>query len=413
MRDSKISAQRLGRVYLPKIKIIGVGGGGSSIVGEIAKIFSKRKLKNLNKIDFLVANVDWQALKLAPRQVRKFYFGEEVTHGLGCGMNPEIGEKAARLVQEKFKKELIKTDLCIFISCLGGGTGSGAMPVFAQIASSLNLLSLGIFTLPFKFEGKKRQEIAKEAVEKIKPNLNSIIIIPNQKIFKLVQEKTSLRKALSSMNKILVQTLEGLIETIYQPGTINTDFADLKTIFNPKGRLAFLGCGIASGRNRASLALKRLLENPLTDFDFKNTSALLCNIAGSKNLKMKEIEKICRDIFQLNPKAKIIFGINPFPKLKDQIKITLLAVSSPQVPKKKKEEKQIKKKRGEIKEKKTQKKKKIRPEKPKIEKKARVRRNALDLHKIAQESEKELLEEEKKWDIPTFLRQKPSSSKNK
>jgi cell division protein FtsZ len=414
MSKTKTKAAHLGRSKLPKIKIIGIGGGGSSIVGEIAKIFSREKFSFGNRLEFIVVNVDTQALKAAPKQTKKFYFGEEVTYGLGCGMNPELGEKAAVLAKEKIKKELSQADLCIFISSLGGGTGSGATPVFTQIADSLKVLSLGIFTLPFKFEGIRKQEIAKEAIKKIKPNLNAITVISNQKIFQIIDQKTSLRKAFSSMNKILIQALEGLIDSIYSPGTINIDFADLRTILKTKGEAAFLGCGTASGQNRAEKALEKLIKNPLFDYKFENAQNFLFNIAGSKNIKMKEVEEVSRTIFKFNPKAKIIFGISQEPKLKNQLKITLLAIGCQKETKvkkakeKKEEEKKEKKTKGKPKKVKTTKLKKPRKT-VKISQKTRIRRNALDLHKMAKESEKELLEEEKKWDIPAFLRKKASN----
>ncbi|MCD5396403.1 MAG: cell division FtsZ family protein [Candidatus Pacebacteria bacterium] len=410
MPKQKQGLNKLRKLSLPRIKVIGVGGGGSSIVAEIAKIFSKKKVKNAKKIDFVAANVDWQALKVLPKRVKKFYFGEEITCGLGCGMNPELGEKAARADKAKIQKELKKADFCIFVSCLGGGTGSGAMPVFAQIASSLNLLTLGVFTLPFKFEGQKRMEIARASVAKIRPNLNSTVIISNQKIFQLVKEQTPLCRSFLLMNKILAQTFEGLIEALYQPGMINTDFADLKSILKQRGGLAFLGSFSASGKNRVSIALKKLFQNPLTNFDLKEAQAFLCDIAGSKNLSMQEIEKVASTIYQFSPKAKIILGINSPRILKDKVRITLLAICYPQEKKQKKAEK----KKEVLKEEKKKKikkmaKKKKRP--PSFKIKRRVRRDALDLHKIAKKAEEDLFSEEKKWDIPTFLRRKLSSSK--
>ncbi|MCD6271198.1 cell division FtsZ family protein [bacterium] len=404
------SSQNLGRLILPKIKIVGVGGGGCSIVSEIAKIFARKKIKHGGRIEFIAANVDWQALKNVPKKVKKFYFGEETTHGLGCGMNPELGEKAAKAAQGRIKKELQKADFCIFVSCLGGGTGSGAMPIFSQVANSLNLLTLGVFTLPFKFEGQKRTEIAKSALKKIKPNLNSTVVMSNQKIFQLIKEQTSLHRAFLLMNKILAQTFEGLIEALYQPGMINTDFADLRSILKQKGAGAYLNCAKAGGKNRITIALKRLFENPLSNFELKESQAFLCDIAGPRNLSMQEIEKVAKTIFQFNPRAKIIFGINSL-HLKDQIRITLLAVKPPEKAKSKKvkskKEKQAEKRPKKEVAKKLKKKSKKKTSSLKIKK--RIRRNALDIHKIAKETEKELLGEEKKWDIPTFLRQKFSS----
>jgi len=386
----------------PKIKVIGIGGGGGSIVGEIAKIFSSKKLPSHGAPEFIVANVDYKALRVAPHQTKKFYFGQDITYGLGCGMNPDLGEQAAMQIKEKIKKELSKADLCIFISSLGGGTGSGATPVFVNIAQDLNLINIGILTLPFKFEGGRRMGIARDAVEKIRPGLNAVSIIPNQKIFEIIDAKTSLKDALSSMNKILAQNLEGLIDLVYSTGTINLDFADLRSILKEKNRSAFLGSAVAGGQNRAVKAVGELIKNPLINYKFEEAGRFMFNIAGSKDMKMKEVEEVCKTIYQFNPKAQIIFGITQRPEMKSKIRITLLAVEGEGMrPAIKKSINVPKKKRG----KKTKKQGVLRAVTQTTEK-ARVRRNAVDLHQIAKESEEELLEEEKKWDIPAFLRKK-------
>jgi cell division protein FtsZ len=389
----------------PKVKVIGIGGGGCSIVGEIAKIFATKRLPSHGAPEFIVANVDYKALRVAPRQTKKFYFGQDITYGLGCGMNPELGAAAANQVKEKIKKELSKADLCIFISSLGGGTGSGATPIFVEMAESLNLINIGILTLPFKFEGGRRMGIAKDAIKKIKSGLNAVSIIPNQKIFEIIDTKTSLKDALSSMNKILAQNLEGLIDLVYSTGTINLDFADLRSILKDKDRSAFLGSATSSGANRAKRVVQQLTKNPLLDYNFENAQKFLFNIAGSKNMKMKEVEEICKTIFQFNPKAQIIFGITQKPEMKNKIRITLLAVEG-ETPR---EERVIEIKPAAKSKTKKTKKAKVKKEEPKkatsqTTAKIRVRRNALDLHQMVKESEDELLEEEKKWDIPAFLR---------
>ncbi len=383
----------------PKVKVIGIGGGGCSIVSEIARIFSTKRLPSHGAPEFIVANVDYKSLRVAPHQTKKFYFGQDITYGLGCGMNPELGEQAANQVKEKIKKELSKADLCIFIASLGGGTGSGATPVFVEAAESLKLINIGILTLPFKFEGGRRMAIARESIKKIKSGLNAVSVIPNQKIFEIIDAKTSLKDALSSMNRILAQNLEGLIDLVYSTGTINLDFADLKSVLKERDRSAFLGSAAASGNNRAKRAVDQLIKNPLLDYKFETAQKFLFNIAGSKNMKMKEVEEVCKNIFQFNPKAQIIFGITQKPEMKNKIRITLLAVEGEE-PKEEKPQATKKPKAKKGKTKKTEAKKAI----PKTTAKVRIRRNALDLHQMVKESEDELLEEEKKWDIPAFLR---------
>ncbi len=395
----------------PKIKVIGIGGGGGSIVSEIAKIFSGKTLPAHGTPEFIVANVDYKALRVAPRQTKKFYFGQDITYGLGCGMNPELGKQAANQIKDKIKKELGKADLCIFISSLGGGTGSGATPVFIDAIKEFDLINIGILTLPFKFEGSRRMNIAKEAVGKIKPELNAVSIIPNQKIFEIIDAKTSLKDALSSMNRILAQNLEGLIDLVYSTGTINLDFADLKSILREKNRSAFLGSAIASGQNRAKKAVEELVKNPLLDYKFENAGRFMFNIAGAKDMRMKEVEEVCKTIYQFNPKAQIIFGVTQKPEMKNKIRITLLAVENemPKIEKSvplasTKEKKPIKKNgKNNIKKLADQEHNKTAI---KTTEKIRVRRNAVDLHQMVKQSEEELLEEEKKWDIPAFLRKK-------
>ena len=367
--------------YQPRIGIIGIGGGGGSIVSEIAKSLARKKIHNLNKIKFVVANVDQQSLKSVPKQAGAFYFGEKVTHGLGCGMNPELGEQAAMAAKPRLEKILKKCDLCIFVSSLGGGTGSGASPVFTQTAKELGVLSLGIFTTPFTFEGSERTRIARNSLERSKENLNAYVVLPNQRIFKLIDENTPIQKSLSSMNDVLVSTLEGLIETLYQPGLINLDFSDFRATLDKEKGMAYLNSQEFSGKDRADKIVDNILNNPLIDYKIEVVERILFNVQGSKDMKLREIEKIAKKIFSLNPRAKIIFGVNPDGSIKNKIKITLLAVGDKK-PKPKPKPKKV------------------------VEKKEVVRKNALDLHKQVEELESKLLEEESKWDIPAFLREK-------
>lgn len=418
------------KTKIPKVKIIGLGGGGCSIVAEIAKIFNQNKRLLGKKVEFIAANVDARALSALPMKIKKIQFGQQITYGLGCGMDQELGRKSAEQAIEQIKKSLFGADLCIFITCLGGGTGSGAIPIFAKAAESLNLLSLGIFTLPFKFEGAKKQEISKNAIENARLLLNATIIIPNQKIFQIIDEKTPLKEAFFSLNKALGETLQDLMETIYNPGIINLDFADFKTILHNKGELAFLSSSEAAGKDRAIKALEYLIKNPLFEYKLSDARNFIFNIMGGEDLTMKEIGEISKTIYQYNPKAKIIFGIARNRKMKNKIKIILLAIGSPKktakiiVTKEKIEEKDIKEKsRKKLSIKKAKEAKKIvktKNDKKSPEKevniksgteelsKPRIRRNGLDVHKIIKESEEALLKEEERWDTPAFLRKKTS-----
>ena len=302
-----------------KIRVIGIGGGGCSIVSEIA---SKMK-----KAGFTAANTDVQALKSVSRSCQRFQFGQNLTQGLGTGMVAELGETAAQQEKEKIKKILEGQDLCILVACLGGGTSSGAAPVFAKISKDLGNITLGIFTLPFKFEGEKKMEMAEAALEKLKSKLNAIVIIPNERVFQIIDKKTPLRAALSSINKNLAESLEGLIETIYQSGLINIDFADLRTILVDSGRLAYLNTAKVMKKNDgAAEAIEKVLNSPLYSYGVRGANGILLNIAGERDLELSEVNQISKTISELaNKEAKIIFGISQSKKYSDFIQITLLA----------------------------------------------------------------------------------------
>ncbi|MGB2762185.1 MAG: cell division protein FtsZ [Minisyncoccales bacterium] len=425
-KQKKVKVIISDNAYQTKIKVIGIGGGGGSIVSDIAS--------QLKKVSFVAANTDTQALKRINKKCRRFSFGRNLTGGLGCGMNPELGKRAAKQATDDIKKILDGADLCILVSSLGGGTGSGASPIFAELSSELKNITFGIFTLPFKFEGEKKLKIALNSLEEIKSNLNAFIVIPNEKIFKIIDKKTPLKQSLSTLNKILGQGLEGLIEMIFLPGLINIDWADLKVILEGKGKLCFLNSIEAGSDEVPEETVRRLIKNPLSEYNSEKADKILYNITSDKDLKMETVEQISRAITGVNKKAKIIFGISQHPNYKKKIRITLLATSDERKetkikrkPKlkiepepeqeseeKPEEEKKPKEKISQLKKKRPKKKKiiKIKIKKDKkeeiteehIKKQEKTRKNALQLKKEAEEAEKEILEGEKKWDIPAFLR---------
>ncbi|MCK4520352.1 cell division FtsZ family protein [Candidatus Parcubacteria bacterium] len=463
-RQKKIKSVIPENAYQTKIKVIGIGGGGGSIISEIAS--------QLKKASFTAANTDTQALKRISKKCRRFSFGRSLTGGLGCGMNPDLGRKAAQQAADDIKKILDGADLCILVSSLGGGTGSGASPVFTQVSQELKNITFGIFTLPFKFEGEKKLKIALNSLEKMKPNLNAFTVIPNEKIFKIIDKKTPLKQSLSALNKILEQGLEGLIEMIFLPGLINIDWADLKVILEGRGKLCYLNSVEARSDEEPEEIVMRLIQNPLSEYNPEKADKILYNITSDKDLKMDTVQQISKAITGINKRAKIIFGISQHPNYKKKIRITLLAtsdekkelkikkkqnqkvkiVSEPEekpaaskkapasprrrrgeslAPPGRKPEKKLKKKQKpkvakiilekpkekifKLKKKKPKKKKAVQrkvkkakkkkpPAKRKIKKQEKTRKNALQLKREAEEAEKELLEEEKKWDIPAFLR---------
>jgi len=428
-----------------KIRVIGVGGGGSSIVSEVSQ---KIAPLGKGKISFVVANTDLKALKKTSFQSLRFPFGQNLTFGLGTGMNPQLGRLSAQKEKEKIQKILEGQDLIILVSSLGGGVSSGATPVFAKICQDLGLLTFGFFTLPFKFEGEKKMEIAKNSLKKLKPYLNALSIIPNERIFQVVDKKTPLTSALSVINKNLAKSLEGLLEIIYQPGLINIDFADLKTILagndlEPSfGKIAYLNTVEVEGQNKVPEAIKKLISSPLYPYSISGVQGILFNIAREPNLKLAEVNEISQAIFaESEGEAKIIFGISENRKLKDKLKITILAtgcktnfISSKEksvknVPKERKKQKIKVRSENPIQ---TEKKKenkvlatRARQSRAKggdeatassttgagfFEKTTqKIRRNAIQVKKALQEEEEKILEKEKIWETPAFLRKKLKS----
>jgi len=436
------------KVRKTKVRVIGIGGGAGNIVSEIAA--------RMTKPSFFVANTDIKALRIAGRKVSKFQFGQNLTQGLGTGMNPELGREAAQQEKDKIKKILEGQDLCILVACLGGGTGSGAAPIFAKISKNLGNITYGIFTLPFKFEGEKKMEVARESLKKIKAHVNAFSVIPNERVFQIIDKATPLKQALSIVNKNLTEGLQGLIETIYEPGLINIDFADLRTILEGRGRLAYLNT-VEVQRKEGSTKelLTNVLNSPLYPYTIRGAKGILFNIVGEKKLSLAEVSQISKTISELaNPQAKIIFGIAENKKYSDVVKTNLLAVGCgmkifpgkvkkvknktvrkkpikkqniSKAPAKKQNkpdlQKPVKKTKVKVKNKskKVKKQKEIKIPKEEIQKQKdsifspsipsekteeRVRKNALQIRKEAENVEKEMLEKEKFWETPAFLRRK-------
>ena len=408
-------------LFRAKIKVVGIGGGGGSIVSEIGR--------SLNKATFVIADTDIRALK-KKAGIKYFWFGKEFTHGLGTGVNPEIALKAAESEKEKISDLFRDQDIVILIASLGGGLGSGATKVFAEAAKSFGGITLGIFTLPFKFEGKNKSKIAQKALKELKSSLNVSITIPNERIFKIIDSNTSITEAFSTVNKNLIESLESLIDLIYNPGLINIDFADLRTILSGNGNFAFLNTVQASGKDRVQETIEKILVNPLYQNNHFVAEKILFNISGGTNLNMFEVEKISKSISELNPRAKIIFGISKNIKAKNKIKTTILTTGPSKIIEPVKKEiypekvvkviKKVKNKPKPIKNliptfNKEQvsdfaSSKLIITEPANIKIKKNIRRNALEIRKAEDlEQDKRLLQEEE-WEVPAFLRRvKPTA----
>lgn len=393
-----------------KIGVMGIGGGGGNVVSEISK-------KTKAKISFVVADTDLRALEDLPKNIIKFPFGQKYTKGLGTGMNPRLAAEAANREKEEIKKLLLGYDLVIFVATLGGGVGSGATPVFAQISKSLGNLNYGIFTLPFLFEGKRKKEIAQQALLELKKELNALSVLPNERIFQVIEKNTPLVKAFSVLNKFLSDNLQDLVEIIFRPALINIDFSDLKTILEGQGALAYLN-SVKIEKKELEKEIAKIIQSPLYPYGIEGAKALLLNITGSKTLSLSEVNEISQFISsKLDREAKIIFGISEKSKDKET-KVTVLAsgISSSffEIPK----EKLLKKKSTHSKRKPPLSPEKKEKEKPKEEKKPPMkedlaqkdkevlRKNGLQLKKEIEKEEAEILMREKFWEIPPFLRKK-------
>jgi cell division protein FtsZ len=461
----KIKAPQFKKI---KIRVIGLGGGGSSIVSELSS--------RMKKVSFVVANTDSRALKIASKKAIHFQFGTELTKGLGTGMNPDLGREAAIADKEKIKKLLQGYDFCIIVASLGGGTGSGAASVFSKISKELGNVTYGIFTLPFSFEGERKMEIARQALFKLKSRLDIFSVIPNERIFQIIDKKTPLKSALSIINNGLAEGLEGLIDMLYTPGLINIDFADFKTILSDttdsqgktNGKLAYLNTvAISHKKDDTKDLIEKILYNPLYPYNINGADGVLLNIGGEKNLTLNEVNRILKTISTLSDKeAKIIFGVAQGKKYSGVIKTTLMAVgcknkifptkifpsfnkpklltadkkilpilntedkpeeaeksvqkkevvktNTNSIKKNPKKKKVIKKKDNNKKTNMPAKKKETPVQKKNIQisvpvkeaEEVKVRKNALQIRKEMEEEEKEILEKEKFWETPAFLRRK-------
>ena len=297
-----------------KIKVIGVGGSGNAAVNRMVA----------SGVDFITINTDAQALHHSSAQ-HKLHIGENVTKGLGSGMDPVLGRQAAEESQEQIH-DIIKGADMVFITCgLGGGTGTGAAPIVAEIARELGALTVGIVTLPFSFEGAKRQAIAQSGQKDLKDQVDTIISIPNDQLLKVIDKKTSLLDAFKVVDDVLHQGIQGITEIITVPGLINVDFADVKAIMSDAGT-ALMGIGEASGEERALEAARQAIESPLLDLSIDGAKGVLFTVTGSPDFTMDEVNEAARLITNsVDNDAKIIFGAIVDEALEDKIKITVIA----------------------------------------------------------------------------------------
>ncbi len=301
-----------------KIKVIGIGGAGGNVINSMLAD------GGIEGVEFIAVNTDAQSLLNNKANV-KIQIGESLTKGLGSGGNPDVGKNAAEESRQILKEEIGNADM-IFIACgEGGGTGTGASPIVADIAKESGALTVAVVTKPFDFEGSKRKFIAEDGIQNLRDKVDTLIIVPNQRVLQIVDKKTPILDAFKKIDSVLHQGVQGIAELIMLPGLINVDFADVKTIMTNAGT-ALMGIGIASGEKRALLAIKQAISSPLLDISIDGSKGVLFNIVGGTDLSMSEIDEAVSIISKsVDHDADIIFGAVIDEKMIDQIKITLIA----------------------------------------------------------------------------------------
>ena len=299
------------------IKVIGVGGGGNNAVNRMVE-------SELKGVQFLSVNTESQVLELSKADVT-IQIGEKVTKGLGAGANPQIGEAAAQESREDIIKALEGADMVFVTAGMGGGTGTGAAPVVAECAKEVGALTVGVVTKPFAFEGKRRRAAAEKGIEFLTQKVDTIIVIPNDKLLQVVDKKCSLSDAFGKADDVLRQGIKGISDLIQIPGLINLDFADVKTIMTEQGE-ALMGIGVATGENRAADAAKMAINSPLLETSIDGAKGILLNISGSANLSLFEINEAAEIISDAaDPDANIIFGSVIDESLGGKVQITVVA----------------------------------------------------------------------------------------
>jgi len=303
---------------IAKIKVVGVGGGGGNAVSSMIDG------AGIVGVEFIAVNTDAQVL-LANKAPTKLQIGEKLTKGLGVGGNPETGKQAAEESVEKVKELLIDSDMVFVTAGMGGGTGTGAAPIIAQLAREAGALTVGVVTKPFAFEGTRRAVAAEDGIEKLKDATDTLIVIPNQRLMDVIDRKMTLIEAFKVVDSVLGQAVGGIADIITTAGLVNVDFADVKTIMKDAGS-ALLGIGTGVGENRAQMAARAAVSSPLLDLSIEGARGVLFNIAGGNDLTMFEVDEAARIISSAaDPDANVIFGAVIKEDLSDQVRITVIA----------------------------------------------------------------------------------------
>uniref|UniRef100_A0A7C4M0S4 Cell division protein FtsZ n=1 Tax=candidate division CPR3 bacterium TaxID=2268181 RepID=A0A7C4M0S4_UNCC3 len=353
-----------------KIKVIGIGGGGCNAINSMIST------SQIHGVDFIGVNTDAQAL-LTCSSTMKIQIGDHLTRGLGAGGNPEIGKQAAEESREKIKEALLDSDM-VFLTCgEGGGTGTGATPIIAEVAKELGALTVAVVTKPFAFEGTRRMLAAEEGIINLKEKVDTLIVIPNQRILDVVDKKMTLVEAFKIVDSVLGQGVTGISDLITLPGLINVDFADVRAIMTNAGS-ALMGIGTGVGENRAATAARMAISSPLLEISIDGAKGVLFNITGGSDLTMSEVDEAAKLIAaSVDTDANIIFGATIDEQMVDQIKITVIATGFDEAKKRLKE----------------------------LSIKTETFEKREDVTAPNQFIQGGNVEEEDEWDIPAFLRQ--------
>ncbi len=312
--------ENLGAVVGANMKVVGVGGGGNNAVNRMIE-------DGLQGVQFIAVNTDKQVLfgDAGSRAGLKIQIGEKLTKGLGAGAKPEIGQKAAEESREEIKQAIQDANMVFVTAGMGGGTGTGAAPVVASIAKEMGILTVGVVTKPFRFEGKKRMQQAESGVEGLKDNVDALVVIPNDKLLEICDKKTTMQEAFKMADDVLSQGVKGISDLITSPGYINLDFADIQSVMRNTG-VCHMGIGRATGENRAEEAVKMAINSPLLETTIDGATKVVLNIAGSSDLGLMEIEQASELVHQLvSDEADIIFGTSIDTTLGDEVVITIVA----------------------------------------------------------------------------------------
>ena len=299
------------------IKVIGVGGAGNNAVNRMIEA-------EIKGVDFIAVNTDKQALQISKAKT-KIQIGEKITRGLGAGANPDIGAQAAEETKSEVAEALRGADMVFVTAGMGGGTGTGAAPVVAAAAKEMGILTIGVVTKPFTFEGKKRLTQAERGIESLKGKVDTLVVIPNDKLLQVIDRKTSIVEAFKMADDVLRQGVQGISDLIAIPGLVNLDFADVKTVMLNQG-MAHMGVGRASGENRAEDAAKEAIQSPLLETSIEGAKGVIINITGGEDLGLHEVNTAAELVQRsVDPEANIIFGTVTDESMGDEIQITVIA----------------------------------------------------------------------------------------